>query len=30
LLSQMRKHIIKHWMQTSKTMIIDRFFHKTQ
>ncbi len=30
LLSQMRKHLIKHQMQTSKTLTIDRFFHKTQ
>jgi len=30
LLSQMRKHLIKHQMQTSKTVTIDRFFHKTQ
>jgi hypothetical protein len=30
LLSQMRKHLIKHRMQTSKTVTIDRFFHKTQ
>ncbi len=30
LLSQMHKHLIKHWMQTSKTMTIDRSFHKTQ
>jgi hypothetical protein len=29
-LSQMHKHLIKHWMQTSKTMTIDRSFHKTQ
>jgi hypothetical protein len=30
LLSQMRKHLVKHQMQTSKTVTIDRFFHKTQ
>ncbi len=30
LLSQMRKHLIKHRMQTSETVTIDRFFHKTQ
>jgi hypothetical protein len=32
LLSQMRKHLVfvKHRMQTSKTVTIDRFFHKTQ
>jgi len=30
LLSQMCKHLIKHRMQMSKTMTIDRFFHKTQ
>ncbi len=30
MLSQMRKHLVKHRMQTSKTMTIDRFFHKTQ
>ncbi len=30
LLSQMRKHLVKHRMQTSKTLTIDRFFHKTQ
>ncbi len=30
LLSQMHKHLVKHQMQTSKTMTIDRFFHKTQ
>jgi hypothetical protein len=30
LLSQMRQHLIKHRMQMSKTMTIDRFFHKTQ
>ncbi len=30
LLSQMHKHFIKHQMQTSKTMTIDRFLHKTQ
>jgi superfamily II helicase len=30
LLSQMRKHLIKHRMQTSKTVTISRFFHKTQ
>ncbi len=30
LLSQMRKHLIKYRMQTSKTMTIDQFFHKTQ
>ncbi len=30
LLSQMHKHLVKHQMQTSKTVTIDRFFHKTQ
>ncbi len=30
LLSQMRKHLVKHRMQTSKTVTIDWFFHKTQ
>jgi hypothetical protein len=30
LLSQMRKHLVKHRMQTSKTLTIDWFFHKTQ
>jgi len=30
LLSQMRKHFVKHLMQTSNTMTIDRLFHKTQ
>jgi hypothetical protein len=30
LLSQMCKHFVKHRMQTSKTVTIDRFFHKTQ
>jgi len=30
LLSQMRKHLVKHRMQMSKTMTIDWFFHKTQ
>ncbi|CAK9256167.1 unnamed protein product [Sphagnum jensenii] len=30
LLSQMRKHIVKHQMQTSKTVTINRLFHKTQ
>jgi hypothetical protein len=30
LLSQMHKHLVKHRMQTSKTMTINRFFHKTQ
>ncbi len=30
LLSQMRKHLVKHRMQTSKTMTIDQFFCKTQ
>jgi len=30
LLSQMHKHIVKHQMQTSKTVTIDQFFHKTQ
>jgi hypothetical protein len=30
LLSQMCKHLVKHRMQTSKTVTIDRFFHKTQ
>jgi hypothetical protein len=30
LLSQMRKHLIKHRMQTSKTVTIHWFFHKTQ
>jgi hypothetical protein len=30
LLSQMRKHFIKHRMQTSKIVTIDQFFHKTQ
>jgi hypothetical protein len=30
LLSQIRKHLVKHRMQTSKTMTIDWFFHKTQ
>jgi hypothetical protein len=30
LLSQMRKHLVKDQMQTSKTVTIDRFFHKTQ
>jgi hypothetical protein len=30
LLSQMRKHLAKHRMQTSKTVTIDQFFHKTQ
>jgi len=29
LLSQMCKHLVKHQMQTSKTVRIDRFFHKT-
>jgi hypothetical protein len=29
-LSQMHKHLVKHQMQTSKTVTIDRFFHKTQ
>jgi hypothetical protein len=30
LLSQMHKHLVKHRMQTSKTVTINRFFHKTQ
>jgi ubiquinone biosynthesis protein COQ9 len=30
LLSQMCKHLVKHRMQMSKTVTIDRFFHKTQ
>jgi hypothetical protein len=30
LLSQMRKYLVKHRMQTFKTVTIDRFFHKTQ
>jgi hypothetical protein len=30
LLSQMRKHLVKHWLQTSKIVTIDQFFHKTQ
>jgi hypothetical protein len=30
LLSQMRKHLVKHRMQTSKIVTIDQFFHKTQ
>jgi len=30
LLSQMHKHLVKHQMQMSKTVTIDRFFHKTQ
>jgi hypothetical protein len=30
LLSQMRKHLVKHRMQMSKTVTINRFFHKTQ
>jgi hypothetical protein len=30
MLSQMRKHLVKHRMQTSKIVTIDRFFHKTQ
>jgi len=30
LLSQMRKHFVKHRMQTSKIVTIDQFFHKTQ
>ncbi len=30
LLSQMRKHLVKHRLQTSKIVTIDRFFHKTQ
>jgi len=30
LLSQMRKHLVKHRIQTSKTLTIDRFFYKTQ
>jgi uncharacterized protein YabE (DUF348 family) len=30
LLSQMLKHFMKHRMQTSKTVTIDQFFHKTQ
>jgi hypothetical protein len=30
LLSQMCKHFVKHRMQTSKIVTIDRFFHKTQ
>jgi hypothetical protein len=29
LLSQMHKHLIKHQMQMSKIVTIDRFFHKT-
>ncbi len=30
LLSQMRKHLVKHRMQMSKTVTINRFFHKTE
>jgi len=30
VLSQMCKHLVKYRMQTSKIMIIDQFFHKTQ
>jgi len=30
LLSHMCKHLVKHRMQTSKNVTIDRFFHKTQ
>jgi len=30
LLSQMCKHLIKHQMQTSKTVTINQFFYKTQ
>jgi hypothetical protein len=30
LLSQMHKHLVKHRMQTSKIVTINRFFHKTQ
>ncbi len=30
LLSQMCKHLVKHQMQTSKTVTTDWFFHKTQ
>jgi hypothetical protein len=29
-LSQMCKHLVKHQMQTSKTVTTDWFFHKTQ
>ncbi len=30
LLSQVRKHLVKHRMQTSKIVTINWFFHKTQ
>jgi hypothetical protein len=29
LLSQMHKHLVKHQMQMSKIVTINRFFHKT-
>jgi hypothetical protein len=30
MLSQVRKHLVKHRMQTSKIVTINWFFHKTQ